>query len=309
MDYLQLGLVALSRAHRANSMSGHLGAPLVAVELLLADLPDLASEVADGLHHELDLIMAGEESWFEPDKAGVTVAEIFEDRLVDGDPVPLDPLPASLAKSIDELRQSGHNVIFTALALRGLRLRPELATAGLVDGIRRLLDLFRTTGPGRAYLGADKGWVDPRSLPLGDDPEPYADETDMVHRTLEALVAHASSQRQGLGGLHHIINHAAALVDLRRLGYGDLAERGRPVHREHVRRWVALPDLSDELGARTLSTHDPLTPAFWSASELDRGSALLSHRPKTIYGFEVLASAATDSQRVAAARPALRYLV
>lgn len=307
MDYLKRGLLALSRAHRANTMSGHFGAALVATELLLIDHPELPSGVVDALHGELDRLMSGEESWFNPDSAEVTVPGMFEDAPVEGEPVPVAGLAAVLGESMDQLRQSGHNVIFGALTLRGLHQRPELATAELVDGIQQLFQMFCTTGPGRTYLSAEK-WVDPRQVPLEDDPEPYTDEADLVRRTLDLVREHATDTRRTLGSQHHIINHAAALVDLRRLGYAELGEQGLPIHRDHIRWWLNSPELSAELGSRKASTADAITAEYWANADLDRGSALLSHRPKTIYGFEILASATGDEKLVAEARQGLKYL-
>lgn len=308
MDYLQRGLLALSRAYRANAMSGHLGAALVAVELVLADHPELPGEVADGLHREADLLMHGDESWYDPVQAGISIAELFGDAQPEGAPVRVGTLPTALEASIDEVRESGHNVIFAALALRGLAARPELVTAGMVDGLQRLLDLFRHAGAGRAYLSKDR-WVDPHTLTLPPDAGPYTDEHDLVHRTMDALIAHAAEHRQGVGSLYHVINHAAALVDLRRLGYAELATRGWAAQREHLRMWAALPDLSDELGGRVRSPEDPRTAAFWARDDLRRDSALLSHRVKTIYGYHVLASATDDDERIAAGWEAVRYLM
>lgn len=309
MDYLRRGLWALSRAWRANSMSGHFGAPLVAVELLKRDRTDLDPAALNGLQHELDLMMADGEPWFDAAKADITLAELFEDAPLEGEPVPIEPLVEALGGSVDALRESGHNVIFAALALRGLKQRPELATAAMVDGLRRLLVLFQDSGPGRAHYGQERQWADPRSIPLADDPEPYRDELDMVDRTLQALIGHVAERRQGLGDWHHVINHAAAVVDLRRLGYEELAARGRVSHREHLSRFLALPDLIEELGPRHQAPSDPYTRGYWAWDGIERGSALLSHRPKTIYGFNILGSATDDDDLIAAGREALRYLM
>ena len=65
-EYLHRGLCGLARAHRANAMTGHLGAALIAGCLFREQHRDLDREVHDGIGGELDRIIAGEESWFDP---------------------------------------------------------------------------------------------------------------------------------------------------------------------------------------------------------------------------------------------------
>ena len=91
----------------------------------------------------------------------------------------------------------------------------------------------------------------------------------------------------GFGGLWHLINHAAGLVELSRYGYRTLARKGFAAHRQHLRLWRTLPDLSEELGPVRKADEDPRTPKYW-AGMLKRDQARLTHRIKTLYGFFTL---------------------
>ena len=100
---------------------------------------------------------------------------------------------------------------------------------------------------------------------------------------------------QGFGGFWHLINHAAGIVELDRLGYGELAKSALPAHRQHLAMMRSLPDLSEELGVVKASEHDPLVDDYWS-EELSRGGASLTHRIKTIYGYHILRRHVEDSE-------------
>ena len=167
----------------------------------------------------------------------------------------------ALSGNIDALRQSGHNVIFSAIPIAALQDHPEYATPDIVDGICRLIEMFRGEHPGRLYFGEERGWLSGDQVPPpADDVLPYEDERAMAEAVADALIATASERRQGVGGLWHIINHAAALIELSRLGYGDLARGGYAAHQHHLQLWGALPNLEAELGPQLCAEHDPRTP-------------------------------------------------
>ena len=242
----------------------------------------------------------------------LTVAELFE-PLPDGTPRPelVDSIAEALSHNIDGLRQSGHNVIFAALAIRALHEPPEHATPSVIGGVRKLVECFNGAGPGRQYFGKERGWVagDEVSLPADNNPPPYADERAMAEVVVGELIRTASEHRQGCGGLWHIINHAAALTELSRLGYSDLAREGFAAHRHHVRLWQALPNLEDELGVLRPAEHDPRTPEYWTTGELKRDSARLTHRIKTLYGFFTLLRFVEDCGKRREAEERFLYLM
>lgn len=140
--YLVKGLNAMARAHRISAMAGHLGASLVAGYFIGRQRPDLDPEVYRGIEGDLDQVMAGESVFGAKmtKTAKLADAELFEpfpkekpnESLIDG-------IAEALAKNIKTPRESGHNVIFAAIAIHALKERPEFATASVIDGIRKLV--------------------------------------------------------------------------------------------------------------------------------------------------------------------------
>ena len=131
----------------------------------------------------------------------------------------------------------------------------------------------------------------------------------MANVVMDELIATGSIRRQGFGSLWHVINHAAAITELSRYGYEALAQRGLAAHHQHVRFWRSLPDLEAELGPAEKAGHDPRTAAFWTSGELNRDSARLTHRIKTLYGFYTLARLINDDTKLKQAEDKLRYLM
>ena len=311
-DYLAKGLYALARAHQVKSMSGHLGAAVVAGYFIAEQHPDLDDKVYDGIEGELDRIVRGQ-SVFSPRKgAAINVAEMFKpfpkesakENLIDG-------IPEALADNIGQTRQSGHNVIFASIAIRALKDHPDFATPSVTDGIGKLIAAFNNVTPGNGYYGKEKGRIDGRkvSLPKDDAFPPYADLQTMADTVLDELIQRASHHRQGFGGLWHVINHAAALAELAQYGYRDLAIEGLPAHHLHLRLWKSLPDVTDELGAQRPTKHDPRTAAFWQSDDIRYDSARLTHRVKTLYGFDALAELVENNTKRKQANGNLRYLM
>jgi len=311
--YLYRGLCGLARAHLASSMAGHLGAALLAGWFFAEEHPDLDADVFAGVTRDLDRIVSGEESiWFDAAEAGITVPELFA-------PFPSEPaatqrvasIPTALSRNVDHTREAGHNVIFASLALRAFAEHPEHATPSIVDGIRRLIERFDRATPGPGYYGRERGWIDGDAVTLADDdgPPPYADEAALFRTVIDELIRGASIRRRGFGGLVHIINHAYALAELSRAGHQELAIRGLGAHHRHLRLYLSLPDLEDELGAVVKDRHDPLTPQHWSRRDSVQSSAWLTHRIKTLYAFRGLLRTVDDAETRARAEDAFRYLM
>jgi len=312
LDYLEKGLYALSRAHRVNTMAGHLGAAVVAGYFIAEQHPDLDPVVFQGIEAELNRIIRGE-SVFSPKKnAPISVAEMFKpfakaqphENLIDG-------IADALADNIDQTRESGHNVIFAAIAIRALKDHPEFATPSVTDGIRALTIGFNGATPGSGYYGKQRGRIDGREISLSkDDASPaYTDLRAMANAVLDTLIQHAPEHRQGFGGLWHVINHAAALAELAKYGYRELAVKGLAAHHHHVLLWRTLPNATDELGPRIPTEHDPRTPAFWQSGNIRRDGARLVHRIKTLYGFDALMPLVDDETRREQGNHMLRYLM
>ena len=184
------------------------------------------------------------------------------------------------------MKQSGHNVIFASIAIRALSDHQDYATPQIVTGIRKLIEGFDNASAGRGYYGKEKGWLNGNQVELSDDNQfpQYDSIAQMVQVTIDELIATAAIRKQGFGGLWHVINHAAAITELDRFGYKDLATQALPAHHQHIRLWRSLPDVGSELGPVVKAEHDPRETVYWHGM-LKRDEARLTHRIKTLYGF------------------------
>ena len=312
--YLERGIVGLGRAHLAGSMSGHLGSSLLAGYFLGEIRPDLDPGVCFAIERDLERILGGEEPiWFDPEKTGVSIDALFAGGKESGTPGAgaAEKLAVALEPNLGRLRQSGHNVIFASLAIRAFVSHPDLATTARVEGTAKLISAFDTQGPGRGYLGRDRGWVSPRKTAEEDGLElpGYQDLEAMSVATLDLLIETVAERRQGYGGHFHLIDHAAALIDLADCGFPDLARNGIAAHREHFARLKGLPILENELGKLVKSEIDPFSPDYWTRRESVQWEAWLTHRIKCLYGFVVVSRLVEDDKKREAARDALRYLM
>lgn len=290
-EYLQKGLTGLANAHRAGTMAGHLGAAVVAGYFFGEDQADLPDEIYNGITGELERVLHGEEAiWFNTKQVGLTPVDLFQ-------PLPQEPpkpeaissIAAALEKNVGETRQSGHNVIFAAIAVRALHDHGDYATPAIVNGTRKLIEGFNNAHAGRGYYGQETGWLNGNQVRLAADNDFPAYESIelMVQVTIRELIDTGAIRKQGFGGLWHIINHAAGIAELDRFGYTAVARQALPAHHHYIRLWRSLPDVSDELGAVVKADHDPREPAYW-AGMLKRDEARLTHRIKTLYGFYTL---------------------
>ena len=312
-EYLYSGLCGMANAPRANSMAGHLGAAVIAGYFFGQDHPDLDPGVFTAIERDLNRITGGEEStWFDPKKAGITAKELFK-------PFPketartelIDKIARALAGNIAEIRQSGHNVIFASIAIRALREHPQFASPRLVTGLETLIAAFDNQHAGRGYYGTQRGWLKGNQAPLSDPAETpaYGSLGEMAETVVDQLIATASERRSGFGGFFHLINHAAALTELDRYGYEDLAQGGLVAHWHHLRLYRALPNLEAELGKLETTPDDPLTPDYWKRTESKQWGAWLTHRVKTLYGFHTLLRFIEDEKKRAKAVKRFGYLM
>lgn len=314
--YLVKGLNAMARAHRMSAMAGHLGASLVAGYFIGKQRPDLDPEVYKGIEGDLDEVIAGESVFGSKmtKTAKITDSELFQpfpkekpnETLIDG-------IAEALEKNIRLPRESGHNVIFAAIAIHALKERPEFATPSIIDGIRKLVTLFDNVHPGSGYYGKAKGRIkgDKIALPDGDDgTPPYTEVKGMVDAVLDELIRQDPKVRRvGYGGLIHVNNHAAAITDLAQYGYPGLVPAAVASHHRHMRLWRNLPDVAAEMGPEPFSAFSPYTAAYWTSGKVPYDRALLTHRVKTMYGFDELTEAIRNAPKTRQACDKLRYLM
>jgi|GEM_PF-6729279 hypothetical protein len=165
-SYLPKGLSAMVRAHQVSAMSGHLGAAVVSGYFIGDQQPDLDKRVYRGIEAELKRIIRGEVVAFsrksDSSHQAPTMFEPFakerpNESLIEG-------IADALSRNIDRVRESGHNVIFSSIAIRGLKDHPDLAAPSVVDGIRRLIGRFNDASPGSGYFGKARGRIDGRRV-------------------------------------------------------------------------------------------------------------------------------------------------
>jgi|TARA_B110000881_G_scaffold85617_1_gene75059 hypothetical protein len=294
-------------------MAGHLGAAVVAGYFFGENHPDLEDEVVAAIQADLVSITGGGETiWFNPQKAGVTARELFKPfPEKTSEQASVDKIAEALKGSLGILRQSGHNVIFSSIAIRALKDHPEYATRDIVGGITELISSFKNQHPGRGYYGREKGWVGGNEAAMVDQKStpPYESLGEMVETIIDELINSAPEHRRGFGGLFHLINHAAALIELDRYGYGGLAKTGLKGHHQHLRLYRALPDLELELGKLKNAGESPFDPAYWKRQESGQWGAWLTHRIKTLYGFHTLIRFVKDPIKRNKANDAFGYLL
>ena len=293
-------------------MAGHLGAAVVAGYYIWEDFSDLYSEASSSIISELNRIMSGDEAlWFDQKKAGLSIPELFSSGPLSKKPGDPSRIRDALAGNIATMRASGHNVIFAALALRGLHDHPSEASEDIVLGVEKLIKGFNKSGSGRGYHGKERGWINANDIVKGNEltSASYQSEEEMVELVIDELIENGSRRRRGFGGLFHLINHTAALIDLSQLGYVDLAQAGMPAHRHHLGLIQRLPDLSIELGTLVRATQQPTVADYWTIKNSTQWSGWLTHRIKTIYGFHSLLEWIDDPKKRRKAKDQFLYLM
>ncbi len=273
-DLLGCALKALSQCEEHGTMSGHVPAALIASWFFCNEheVSDVAKRGVQGL---LQRLIDGEHVF-----SGIKFNQL--DIAGNGEAA-TDAIVQIIKETMYPLKASGHNIIFTALALRAISRYS--VTEDIITGISKYLKLFHNSGPGWAHVPGQKELVDPRSF-LPDSNfslAPYENIGDMIHAVCVHVVPDHFN-RIGVGGSVHLIDHAVAIYDLQEMGYNDLVELGLRAHHEHLSLWMSLPIFSSEdKPAPKPSAVLPLEDAYWQ-QEIQGGGGGLEHRLKILYG-------------------------
>ena len=255
--YLQYGLDALSRAHQTNYFTdGHRGAAIIAAYFFCQKdgVEPGASEIVRSLM---------DEQW-----VNTPLCEPFprEKRYVTG----IERILEALERSMDYLRQAGHNVILPSLALKAFQQLPELVTPSRVQGICELIEAFTVNDP--LELAQDDRRVDFSSV----------DVADFILAELLGTIKAFDERGQGWSG--HLLTYGRAILDLREMGYTRTAELGEYGFNLYIKRLRVGP-LDTDI-PRPEHKPNPLHPhqrAYWEGR---RGQSLnLGHSLKYPYGF------------------------
>jgi hypothetical protein len=203
------------------------------------------------------------------------------------DPELIGALVKDLDAGIDTLRRSGHNIIFANICLKALRDVPEAATPERVNGLRTMVRSFGTRKAARPPMKNTDGFVDLR------------DETRFIHfvfeEYLKALDLYLNGQgHHGFAG--HLLTVGHALLELRRMGYKETADKGVEAYWHFVRQARDGADLGgNKVGAAPAKPPTPLLREYWTEQgKRKTGQIVSSHLIKYPYSFFALARELRD---------------
>lgn len=219
--YLELGLIGLGRGGQHNWFNGHYGAALLAAYFMDRE-HELPTHVQEGLVRTCEHYIEQHPDWFTP----------FENETTD--PSLMEQVFAWLGKNLEQLRSSGHGLALGVLGLKALLKRPDLCTTSVVDGLCKTLDRTTQDGGNRYYGIAN--YFDVTIDDVQDVPE-YHSSQDMIQQAFDEMDILLPGKKIGekfyhfTGEPEHGVTHAQALVELERLGYGELTKQGMINHR------------------------------------------------------------------------------
>lgn len=186
---------------------------------------------------------------------------IFSDPRAGSDaPCDSEKLVELLRAQLGTVNAIGHDVIFTALALRVFEVMPEVCTNAVCDGLARVIQSCRDfpfTGVADVFdiSVAETRWEDVDVSSTGA----------MARVAMETAVGfehvYVGTHQGNIG---HIINHAHALLTFERLGYDDIVDAGRNAFATHAAGlrsvWSATADLGE---APPSDPFDADSVAYW----------------------------------------------
>lgn len=266
--YLLHGLDALSRGHRTDYFAdGHRGAAIIAAYFFSREV--------------------------HMDAAATTIVRGMIDRHWTNTPLcapfpkePIDPngtaeIIECMGRSMDSLRQVGHNVILPTLALRAFRERPDAVTPSRVAGICALTREFTASEPLRLEEQDD----------IPDLGPPAAAAEFILSELLEAI-PRFDGRGQGWSG--HLVTYGRALLDLRQLGHEHLARRAEYAFKLYIKRIRMGPlDIDKPRPEHPASELRPCQTAYWEGRSNEPVG--LGHVFKYPYGFCGLTALAQDA--------------
>ncbi|GED71564.1 hypothetical protein BRE01_52660 [Brevibacillus reuszeri] len=259
-SYLELGVVAMTRAAAAGWFGGHYGAALLAGYYMNRE-HDLPEHVKAGIERTCEAYRAQQPVWFFP----LDQEEAADTSL-------LERVIAGLADNVAQLRTSGHGLALGVLALKALRERPDLIRPSIVEGLVKLLKATTEDRQTRYWGIANYFEITDADV---QGIEPYQTTVEMAARTFDELHTVIpgrviDGQRYHFAGeVVHSVTHAQALSDLERFGYGELVESGMRNH--HVQLYLdrQMPDFVREDEVREPAFEQIFSPVFWEKTYSD----------------------------------------
>jgi len=266
--YLVYGLDALSRAHQTNYFTdGHRGGAIISAYYFCHE-NDIEDGVADLIASIIDT------HWTNSDLCVPFPNEKPDSSLI-------EKLTYDMAKSMDQLRQVGHNVILPALALKVFQQRPETITPSRIQGLCQLTNAF-TIQEGIPQNPPD-------DLPDLSQPKTLAEFT-----LSELLQCIEKFDGRGQGWSGHLVTNAHALLDLRDAGYPNLSDQAELAFGQYIQRIRIGPLDTDKPRPEHKEINlRPHQRAYWERRQ-DK-SVEIGHLFKYPYGFYGMIKHATDN--------------
>ncbi len=266
-SYLLRGIDALSRAHAFDYFAdGHRGGAIVSAyyfcreERVDADATNAIAALID-------------EHWTHTPLCAPFAKEAI-------DTAGRERIVAHVERSLDHLRQVGHNVILPALALRAFAELPDALTPARVDGICKMIDSFTVMDDVDLRVDAD--------VPDLSSPQVLAEFS-----LCELLACMRRFDGRGQGWSGHLLTYARALIDLRQLGYNELATHAEYAFALYINRIRMGPLTTDKVyEEHAVQEQYPHEGTYWHGRR--QHSPALGHLFKYPYGFYGLVRAAQD---------------
>ncbi|NQU43707.1 hypothetical protein HQ520_10500 [bacterium] len=268
-QYLLRGLNALSRAGEHDYFAdGHRGAAMIAAVFLCRE-----NAMDAGTDAVIRAIM--DEHWTNTDLFAPLSHE-------EPDPEGLERILSTMEKTMDCLREAGHNVILPTMGLRAFQALPEAITPGRVAGICRMIKQFKPTpdlelGPGDEAYHLD-------------DAQSHAEfALSELRRTMRVF------EGRGQGWSGHLLTYARALMDLKEMGYAHTARQAEKGFSLYLKRGRIGPLETDK--ARPEHEQKPQRPLGKTYWENRRNRSIeIGHLFKYPYGFYGLLAGAGDAE-------------
>lgn len=267
--YLLRGLDALSRAHETNYFTdGHRGAAIIAAYYLCREV-----EMEEGAEDQIRALI--DRHWTHTPLCAPTPDEAPE-------PGGTQRIVNTMQAHLEGLRQAGHNVILPALALKAFRQLTDAVTPSRVDGVCKLVQSFTR--------------VDDLRLEETDEVPGWDTPGDMAEYVLSEWVRCIEAfDGRGQGWSGHLLTYCRALLDLREMGYGALAQQAEGGFKLYVKR-IRIGPLETDLARPEHPPSDrlPHQRCYW---EQRAGKPVgIGHVFKYPYGFYGLMRLAQDAR-------------
>ena len=230
-----------------------------------------------------------------------TFPDLFEPLdLTEGRATPgrIDDIVAELRPGLHRHIRAGHNVTYTAYVTKALREHPEWTTPGVID---RLIRLIRTVNS---------------PLEREDAPVPSIEEAPAYSR-IEDVAVTVFCDIDALDfetfeawsiNIGHVLTHGHGLLELGRMGYGDLARMGFDAHRAHAHDARANRSRGQQM-KKVIHGRDPLSAEFWTGDVRTDRDWEFGHSFKYTYSLHRVCDYVADEELCRRAARQLWYIV